>query len=421
MNQWLTVGILVICLLNLLRMSIYLLSSDMYSLKLLRDKRRSKRYHLPTISVVIPAHNEEKTIRRAVESVYLSDYPANKLEVIVANDGSTDATADIVRQLKKELAGGCKIRLINRPNRGKATVLNHTMRRYAHNQLIMCLDADSFLTRSSLRNAAQHFRDRDVVALSSNVNIIEDGTVLTLVQRFEYLMCYQMKKGQALLGVEYIVGGIGSMFRRSMLKKVSYYDSNTTTEDIDLTLKIIVSKLKRQKIAYAGDSIVYTEAAHSLSELMRQRFRWKYGRSQTFLKNNFLFFSRNKRYSRRLTWFMLPLSLLQDLIFFFEPLVIGYFLYNALRYGDPTTFISALSVLTVYLLFNVWSSDQLSIRSRLRLSYYAPPMYLLMYVLSYVEYLALIKALILAPKLKASISARHITWQSPQRRGSSVA
>jgi cellulose synthase/poly-beta-1,6-N-acetylglucosamine synthase-like glycosyltransferase len=398
-------------------MAVYLLGSDAYTVKQARHKKRRNRWHLPTVSVIVPARNEEKAIERNLLSLYNSDYPSAKLEVIVINDGSTDRTEEIVREFKRTHRDRCKVRLINRPNRGKATALNYALKRCVKYSLVMCLDSDSYLSPLALRNAVQNFRDRNVVALSSNVNIVEDGTVMSLVQRFEYLVCYQMKKGQALLGVEYIVGGIGSMFRKSMMTKVSFYDTNTMTEDIDLTMKIIVNKAKKQKIAYAADSIVYTEPAHTISELMRQRFRWKYGRSQTFYKNEHLFFSQQSCYAKRLTWFMLPFAIVQDLFFFFEPLVLGYFMYLTLGYGNYKIFTSALFVLTFYLLCNIWSSDHLSFRQKLRLSYYAPPMYLLMYVLSYAEYFALIKSLFLLPGLKASIKSRHITWRSPSRRG----
>lgn len=416
MRNLLFYGILVLCILNLVRMSAYLVSSDAYTIGNARRRKFRKRWHLPTISVVVPVHNEELTIERCLLSIYKSNYPVNKLEAIVANDGSTDQTEMLVRQFKKYHNDGCKIRLINRPNRGKAAVLNYVMRRSVRNQLVMCLDSDSYLEQNALRNAVQHFRDREVVALSSNVNIIEDGTVLTLLQRFEYLVCYQMKKGQAQLGLEYIVGGIGSMFRKRMLQQVSFYDTNTMTEDIDLTMKILVNKTRKQKIAYAADSIAYTEAAHSVRALMNQRFRWKYGRTQTFFKNYTFFFSTNKKYAKRLTWFMVPFSLLQDLIFTLEPFVISYFMYIILRYGDFHTLFSALFVLTFYLLCNIWASDHLSIKDRLRLTYYAPPMYFLMYVLSFAEYFALIKAVVLLPELRSSINKKHTTWNSPERK-----
>jgi len=413
--------VLVICLLNLLRMAVYMLGSDAYTLKQTRRIKRRGRWHLPSVTVVIPAHNEEKVIIRALQSLYEANYPARKLEVIVADDGSTDRTRSVALAFKRSHNDRCNFRVITRPNKGKASALNYVMQRHAKGSIVVCLDADSYFMPSALRNAVQLFRDRQVVALSSNVNIIEDGTFLALLQRFEYVVCYQMKKGQALMGVEYIVGGIGSMFRRSTLQKVGYYDTNTMTEDIDLTMKIIAQKTKHQKIAYAADSIVYTEAAHTLPALMRQRYRWKYGRSQTFLKHRDLFFSNTGRYAKRLAWFMLPFSIVQDVLFFFEPFMLGYFIYISARYANVAVFASALIVLTIYMLSNVWSSDHVSFRQKLRLSFYAPPMYLAMYVVAYAEYYALIKALLLAHRLPNSIKQTDFTWKSPERRNTPVA
>lgn len=408
--------VMLLCMINLFRLTAYLIGSDIYSMKLARTKGNKKRWHLPTISVLVPAHNEEHTIERCMDSVYNSDYPQGKLEMIVCNDGSTDRTRKIVEAYKRTHRNGCKIRLINRPNKGKAATLNYALRRSARHQLIMCLESDSCLDPGALRNAAQYFRDRDVVALSSNVNIIEDSSLITLLQRLEYLVCYQMKKGQAQFGVEYIVGGIGSIFRRSNLKKVSYYDTNTMTEDIDLTLKILVNKSRQQKIAFAADSIVYTEPAHSLKELMKQRFRWKFGRNQTYFKHLAYFFSKEHRHNKRLTWFMLPFSLLQDLFFLLEPIIILYFAYIIIYYHDYTTLISAVVVLSVYLTFNIWSTSHLRLYDKLRLSIFAPVAYFLMYILSFAEYYALIKSLIDLPTLRQSIFQKHITWNSPTRK-----
>lgn len=186
--------IISICLINLLRMSIFLITSDIYSIQQAKRGKQRTRWHLPTITVVIPAHNEETTIIRALRSVCENDYPATKVQIIIANDGSTDETAALVKDFKKSYQGSHAIRLVTRPNRGKASALNYAIQRFATGQIIMCLDSDSYLDKRAIRAAAQHFRDRNVVALSANVNIIEDGTMLGLAQRFEYMMGYQMKK-----------------------------------------------------------------------------------------------------------------------------------------------------------------------------------------------------------------------------------
>lgn len=241
--------------------------------------------------------------------------------------------------------------------------------------------------------------------------------MLALAQRLEYIVCYQMKRGQSLLDIEYIVGGIGSMFRMDTLRSVEFYDTNTMTEDIDLTMKILVHKTRSQRIGYAYDSVVYTEPAHSLKELMTQRYRWKFGRSQTFIKHLSLFFSRQPNHRKRLSWFTLPYSLLQDLMFFIEPLIIVWFFYLVIAFGDTTTIVTALIVITLYTCANVIASSHLSLREQLRLIYFAPPMYFVMYVLSWAEYYALVKAFLRSHTLRGSIRNQHTTWVSPTRHG----
>lgn len=401
---------------NLLRLAFYLVGSDIYSVKLAKEQsKRNRRWHLPTVSVLIPVHNEERVIERAMKSVYESNYPSHKLELIVCNDGSTDASKQIIKNFRSTHRRGCTIRYINRPQKGKAAVLNYGLRRLAKHQLIMCLDADSYLEKNALRNAVQHFRDRKVIALSSNVNIITNKSILGWLQRIEYLVCYQMKKSQAQFQVEYIVGGIGSMFRKNHLKSISYYDTNTMTEDIDLTLKMLVNKKRHEKIGYAADSIVYTEPVTSFADLKRQRYRWKYGRNQTFLKNSQYIFSSSDQHNKRVAWFMIPFALLQDVLFFLEPFVIIFFLYNLVMYGDLTTLMVAFTVVNLYVVINIMSTQHINLQDKTILALLAPVMYGLMYILSFAEYLALIMSVKNLPKLRSSLYKKHTVWKSPIR------
>lgn len=408
-------AIVLICIINLLRIATYLITSDLYMISVAKRKDAAKVRSLPTISVIIPAHNEVLTIGKAIAAMRDIYYPSSKLEVIIMDDGSTDGTAQKAQKLIDVSSRGPIFRVISRPNRGKAAALNYAIRYKARGSLIVCLDADSHLDKWALINAVWHFEDKKVMALSMNVNVVEDGTLLGLMQRIEYLVNYHMKKGQDYMGLQYIIGGVGSMFRRSVLSRVKFYDTNTMTEDIDLTLKLLLHKRLGEKLAYAADSVSYTDPAHSIHDLALQRFRWKYGRSQTFIKHATLFFSRNPAHSKRLSWFMLPYVLLQDAMFLVEPVIVGYLLYIVLRFGDLGVLTTAFMLMTLYLGLSIWSSRHLSIKDRLRLTYYAPPMYFLMYVMTYVEYFALIKALLGSRRLRSSMLQHHTTWKSPRR------
>lgn len=417
----LTYFIVVVSIVNLVRMTLYLVGSDVYGVQRLFKNRKAHRGwpYEPTVSLVVPAHNEAPVIEKTLECLVAIDYPADKLQIVVADDGSTDDTVAIVKRFSRleRAEHKHKIVVFEQPNGGKADALNNAINAVATGTLVMCLDADSLIAPDGVRKAAAYFRDPRVVALASNVNIMGNGTLLGLVQRFEYLISYHMKKAQTTFNIEYIIGGIGSMFRRNMLHMVMYYDTNTMTEDIDLTMKILSKGNKEYRVAYAADCLTYTEAVPSFKSLINQRFRWKYGRLQTFLKNAHMFFSADRKYAWRLTWIILPYALLQEILFLAEPFVVGYIAFVSLYYHDPYAFVMAYSVITGYILVNVWSSAHLSIRDRIKLSFASLFMYVMLYALAIVEYIALLRTIRRLHKLPGSLVSERTTWVSPERSG----
>ncbi len=396
-------------------MTFFMIGSDIYKVKQVVDKRKKTIAFddLPTFSVVIPAHNEEDTIFRAVQSVALARYPKNKLQIIVVDDGSTDATLEIAKQCQYQYR--IDFKFVSQKNAGKAHALNNGMKNYATGELVMCLDADSSLERNALINAANYFIDEKVVALSANVKIRQTQSILNIIQMFEYLVCYQMKRAQTIFNIEYIIGGIGSVFRRSALDKVGYYDTDTITEDIDLTMKFIQLGNKQNRVIYGADVIAYTESVLSLGGLIKQRFRWKYGRAQTFIKNRKLFFSSDKRNSRFLTYFYLPYAIFSDVAFFFEPFMISYIGYIIIRYSDLRTIISALAVVGGYMVINVLAEDTIPMKQKLLLAIVAPAMYFFFYILSFIEYVALIKTYIKFWEIPKSIKTNNCGWVHVER------
>lgn len=392
------------------------IGNEMYEIhpgkiKQLRDSYR------PLVSVVVPAYNEERVIIRNLESLFASSY--SKLEVIVADDGSTDKTNELVKKFKR-LHPEYNLRILKLKNKGKAAALNTAISKHTRGKLVMCLDADSMIAPESIANGVKYFKDRNLEALSSNVKIIDDGSLLSLVQKFEYIICYEMKKAQTVLNVEYIIGGIGSMFRKSALAKVDWYDTNTMTEDIDVTMKILRQGTKKHRVAYAADMIALTESAQTIKDLIKQRYRWKYGRLQTFYKNKSMFFSNKKIHHKALTWVYLPYAIYGEIAFMMEPLIISFMLITSLLYADTLTFYGAYLLITGYVAFNVIGDQHSSVGSKIQMLLISPAMYLLFFVLSFVEYAALIKSIANLPKLKTSVSKPHGSWGHVKRTGVSI-
>lgn len=416
--QIVTYIIFLLCVLQLVRMTIFQVGSDAYTIKNLGKK--SNRGRKSMVSVIIPAHNEEKTIARCVMSVVTSDYPAHRLQIIVVDDGSTDSTVCIVRDLKK-INKVKNLVIVRQKNRGKGHALNNGIKKYATGNLIMCLDADSYIAKDAISHAVKYFKDRKVAALAANIKIIDDGTILNLIQKVEYILCFQMKRAQTSFNVEYVVGGIGGVYRKSVIEKIGYGDTNTLTEDMDLTMKIIKRGNKKYKAVFGSDVITYTESCQTLSELIAQRSRWKHGRNQTFWKNRDLFFNSDKNHSKLLTWFYLPYLLFTEFIFLSFPFILLHSLFISIVYHNTLAILSGFAIVTFFISFSLLSEETLSIKERAKMLALVPIIYVLFYIITIVEYIALYKALKIAKNIPANLKTNNNTWQHVRRSGTAIA
>ena len=116
------------------------------------DKRRKKNNKLkkhPFFTAIVPAFNEEKSIKETLISLLNLDYPKNKIEIIIVNDGSTDRTKEIVEDVIKSNPSR-EIILINQKNKGKGRAMNKGLRK-ARGEFFACLDADSFVAPDALK------------------------------------------------------------------------------------------------------------------------------------------------------------------------------------------------------------------------------------------------------------------------------
>jgi poly-beta-1,6-N-acetyl-D-glucosamine synthase len=234
----------------------------------------------PPVSVIVPAYNEVAVIESALRSLLELDYPA--YEIIVVDDGSTDGTASRAAVLAGEY-GHASIRVLTRPNGGKASALNAGIAIALHDY-VLCMDADSRLSRDSLRVAMRHFRDPRVGAVAGNVKVVNRGTMWSALQALEYIEGLNLaRRAQGFLHVVNIVPGPIGVFRREALTGVGGYDTDTFAEDADLTLKILTAGWH---ITYENRAIAWTEAPERLHDLIKQRYRWTRGILQALRKRS---------------------------------------------------------------------------------------------------------------------------------------
>jgi len=290
-----------------------LFTSIFFFLTLLENKQKinsPKHKRLPKVSVIVPAYNEEKTITKTISSLLGLDYPKDKLEIIVVDDGSIDKTY----QVAKKFEG---IRLFRKNNEGKGATLNFALKR-CNGELVGALDADSFVDKDALKKMVGFFEDNNVMAVTPSLKAYKPKKVLERVQYIEYLIGIFLRKIFAFIGAVHVTPGPFTIYRKEFFDKYGSYDATNLTEDIEIALRI---QSHRFKIENAVDANVYTITPHKFKNLFRQRVRWYLGFVNNVLNYKHLFSS---QYGN-LGIFILPAS------FFSVALVIVslfYFLYK---------------------------------------------------------------------------------------------
>ena len=232
---------------------------------------------LPSVTVLIPAHNEEGVIVQTVSSVLASDYPS--MHVIVVNDGSTDDTAML---LDSHFGDDPRVQIIHQVNRGKAAALNNAMG-HAQTEIVVTIDADTEIESDAIRQLLRHFSDPQTGAVAGNVKVGNRSRWLTRWQALEYITSQNMeKRAFDLLNCITVVPGALGAWRIEAIAAAGGITADTVAEDADLTVAI---RRLGWRVSYEERSIAWTEAPETASALIRQRFRWTFGTLQAFWKH----------------------------------------------------------------------------------------------------------------------------------------
>ena len=228
----------------------------------------------PSVTIIVPCWNEEKTVSKTIHSLLNLDYPKNKLKIMVVNDGSTDKTWERVQKFKNNP----QIELYTKENGGKYTALNFGLSKLG-TELVGCLDADSYVHKDALKHIITYFEnDKDVMAVAPSVKLWQPKGVLQLLQKVEYNFGIFTRKMFHYMQAVYITPGPFSIFRREVFEKLGVYRHAHNTEDIEIALRM---QKNGYKIVHAHKAEVYTVPPNSLGKLITQRTRWSHG----FIKN----------------------------------------------------------------------------------------------------------------------------------------
>ena len=322
------------------------------------------------VSIIVPAYNEQNTIRESVLALLTLHYP--EFKVIVVNDGSSDSTAEtmikefdmkpvhyvrddetISHQPIRQIYGSEKypdLLFLDKKNGKKADAINAGMT-CVRTPLFCVIDADSLLESGALLKAVRPFLETsdNVIAVGGTVGIVNGCTVkngqvtqyglpkkfLPRIQVVEYIRAFLMARlAASRKGTLAIISGAFGIFRRDIAVAIGGYDTTTVGEDMEMVLRMHRYMLERDipySVRYVPEPVCWTEAPESLKFLSNQRIRWQRGALECLSRHKNMLF--NRKYGR-LGMVTLPTFLLVDLI---SPVmeIIGYFLI-CLLYTSPS-------------------------------------------------------------------------------------
>jgi cellulose synthase/poly-beta-1,6-N-acetylglucosamine synthase-like glycosyltransferase len=247
------------------------------------------------------------------------------MHVVVVDDGSTDATLEL---LHSNFGNNAYVQIIHQANRGKAAALNNALS-HAQTEIVVTIDADTEIEPDAIRNLLRHFSDPKVGAEAGNVKVGNRSRWLTRWQALEYITSQNMeKRAFDLLNCITVVPGALGAWRRSAIEAAGGITADTVAEDADLT--IAIRKLG-WRVTYDEYAIAWTEAPETPGVLIRQRFRWTFGTLQSFWKHSDTLF--RPKYGT-LGWVALPnIFIFQIVLPLISPVIDLMFLGTLLLWG----------------------------------------------------------------------------------------
>jgi hyaluronan synthase len=232
----------------------------------------------PTIAIVMPAFNEEAAVAGSVLSLLAVDYPQEKLEIVVVDDGSTDRTLE---EIERAAGGSPVVRVISFPeNRGKRAAMAAGIRATSA-EIVAFVDSDSSLERDALRRIVRGYADSKVGAIAGHAEVENAReSWIARMQAVRYFVAFRVcKAAESIFGAVTCCSGCFSTYRREAILPVleswehqrflgrpaTYGDDRSLTNYVLRTWDVRYDELARSR------TIVPT----TFQVFLRQQLRWK--------------------------------------------------------------------------------------------------------------------------------------------------
>ena len=163
-----------------------------------------------SITIIMPAFNEEKYIAKSIEAVLAADFPGKK-EIIIVDDGSKDNTYSIAKKYD--------VKILRQNHKGKSNSINLALK-VAKGELIAIVDADSIISKNSLTESLKYIYNKDVAAVCSTVKVENRKSFLGMWLHMEQLYNSLLRDLFARVNVNIVAPGPLSLYKKEFLKKI---------------------------------------------------------------------------------------------------------------------------------------------------------------------------------------------------------
>lgn len=233
-------------------------------------------------SVVIPAYNAAHAIGATLDALGNQSVDRHRYEVVVVEDGSTDATAELVRRRLALPSDGSRaadrVRLIPQPHAGAAAARN-TGARYARGRVLLFLDADCCPAADWIERMVAPLDQPCVAGVSGQVRTHQQRLVPRFIQ-FEYDERYERVGRQAELD---FVTSATAAYRREVFERVGGFDTDMLgAEDVDLSFRLVEAGYR---LAYTPEAVVYHRHPANWWAYVRRKFWYAYWRTTVYVRH----------------------------------------------------------------------------------------------------------------------------------------
>ncbi|MFC6169412.1 glycosyltransferase family 2 protein [Loigolactobacillus jiayinensis] len=372
----------------------------------------------PMVTIMIPAHNEEVLIAATINYLF-TELNYSNFEILVMNDGSTDKTSAIIKELQLKYPRLRMMEIVK--NNGKAHAFNIGMY-FAKGEYILSNDADTVPEPDAIMKYMNYFihdRDLNTSAVTANMDVQNRTKLLGKSQTVEFSSIVGViKRSQAAVNDSmYAYSGANTMYRKSFLIDVGGFRQNRATEDISIAWDHqMIGAVPR----FAPNIVFHMNVPESLHDLYKQRKRWAQGGTEVWLTNIKKFVLHPIKHRYQMSMFIdSTLSIVWSFFFLITTVLFLLSMLYFLMTGDWERLMHGFEMSFIFVSFEM-AAGFLQLLAALILDHHGAKLKYLLFAPLYMLFFWMINPITIAttfiPALKTIFGFGSGTWDSPERR-----